>query len=215
MSPSFITELGLPGIRQVPYGLHACQLYSDAQQLVAALVPFFSTGLKRNELCLWTVSDRMCAEKAHQALTKEWPDSSREILTGRLRILDYARFDGDAGMNGSEMVQVWLDEERRALLGGYEGLRIAGEVPNLSDGKQWGAFMDYERQVTAAFADRRIVSLCNYHRPRYSDVHAAEILRAHHCVLRRAEDTWEVLSSQGAYLNSGNAQSSAICPMKP
>lgn len=51
-----LTDSGLAGIRQVPYGIHACHFYADNKDLAEALVPYFTAGLRANERCLWVTA---------------------------------------------------------------------------------------------------------------------------------------------------------------
>jgi hypothetical protein len=204
MSVSFITDFGLPGVKQVPYGLHACQLCSETQQLIDAVAPYFSMGLRKNERCLWFTAERRDCEQARKALSLKWPECDEEIRTGRLRIFDSSQwFDGDADSTDSRIVRLWLDEERRALAAGYMGVRIAMNITSLEGDEAWATFMDYENRVTAACSERRIVALCSYVQSHWNVAQATEILRAHHCVLHQAEGAWEVLSSREDSISEG------------
>jgi hypothetical protein len=140
---SHITRCGLPGIEWVPFGMHACHFYSSTDQLVAALVPYAVAGLRSNERCLWVTAPLLPAREA---------DVDDGIQAGALRILHSAR------LKGLDVVQLWLDEEERALAEGYNGLRIAGDTRFLTAG-DWSTFMEYEHAVTARCNGRRIVTL--------------------------------------------------------
>jgi hypothetical protein len=43
---SNLTDLGLPGVRSIPYGVHMCSFYRTRSELAAALVPYFAAGLR-------------------------------------------------------------------------------------------------------------------------------------------------------------------------
>lgn len=47
-----LTDCGLPGIGEIPYGLHMCHFYETRDQLAAALVPYFAAGLRSGERCI-------------------------------------------------------------------------------------------------------------------------------------------------------------------
>jgi MEDS: MEthanogen/methylotroph, DcmR Sensory domain len=65
---SYITRFGLPGIDRIPFGMHACHLYSNRDQVISALVPYFVAGLRANERCLWVTAPPLLAPEACQAL---------------------------------------------------------------------------------------------------------------------------------------------------
>ena len=52
-TPSNLTDCGLRGIRNIPYGVHMCHFYRDRDELAAVLVPYFAAGLRNRERCIW------------------------------------------------------------------------------------------------------------------------------------------------------------------
>jgi MEDS: MEthanogen/methylotroph, DcmR Sensory domain len=193
-SPHF-TKCGLPGINGIPYGIHMCHFYESAGDLAAALVPYFAAGLRNNERCTWIAAEPLGAVLAKIAAQNAGLDVETEIRKGSLKILDHADWYSAAGnLKGDELVQVWLDEERRALAEGYSGLRITGNTTFVTP-EAWDDFMDYEHAVSGALQGRRIVSLCSY---RLGQVGASELLdvsRRHHCTLDRPDQGWQILTS--------------------
>ena len=199
---SHMTSFGLPGIDSIPYGTHACHFYKDRDALVAALVPYFTAGLRANERCLWITASPLPANEALQALRPAWPDADDAIQAGKLRIIDFDEWYESAGqLKGRSMVQLWLDEEERALAEGYNGLRITGNVTFLTP-HTWLSFMDYEQSVSAQFRDRRIVALCSYLVTQCEDRHVNEVMHVHNCALEREDHTWRVVPRPGFPLNN-------------
>ena len=185
--PSHLTRCGLPGIDRVPLGMHACHFYSDCDQLVAALVPYYVAGLRGNERCLWVTAPPLSEREAVKALRTAWEDVDGAIQTGALCILDLAQ------LKGRDVVQLWLEEEERALADGFNGLRIGGNL-NCSTREDSSTSMGYERAVTERFNGRRIVTLCSYALAQCSDQQMREAMHAHHCVLERLDADWHVLA---------------------
>jgi hypothetical protein len=173
-----ITRFGLPGVDRVPAGMHACHFYSDPDQLVAALVPYFIAGLRARERCLWLAAPPVPAREGVQALRAAWDGIDALMQEGVLRILDSAR------LKGLDVVQLCLDEEERALSGGYSGLRIAGNAGFLEP-SGWAALMTAERAMTARFHGRRIVALCSY--MQCDDRQMSEVMQAHDCALKHSD----------------------------
>ena len=127
--PTHITECGLPGIRRIPYGLHACHFYPDRAQLIETLVPYFIAGLSAGERCIWVTAAPLPAAEAERELRTAWGGVDEALAKGALRIIDYDRWYKDkAGLKGKDVVGHWLEEEERALAQGYRGLRITGNT---------------------------------------------------------------------------------------
>ena len=182
-TPSHITFCDLPGIDRVPVGMHACHFYSTCEQLVAALVTSIVAGLQNNERCLWVTAPPLRAREAIQALRAAWNGVDDVVQEGALRILDFDQWYANSGqMKGLDVVQLWLEEEERALAEGYSDLCITGNTSFLKP-NDWSMFMEYEEALTERFKGRRIVTLCSYALTQCSGT-AAE--RCHPCAPLRA-----------------------------
>jgi two-component system, sensor histidine kinase PdtaS len=193
-SPRHFTCCGLPGIDVVPYGMHACHFYDGREQLVAALVPYFIAGLQANERCLWITAAPLPAREAVQALRAAWPGADEAMQAGALSILESGQWYGSAAQpQATDVVELWLAEEERALAAGYGGLRITGNTSFLTPG-DWAAFMDYERAINARFKDRRIVALCSYALDRCDPRQIDEVMQAHGCAFEAIDADWQVVS---------------------
>jgi hypothetical protein len=158
--------------------MHACHFYSNADQLVAAMVPYFITGLLAKERCLWLTAPPLSPRESMQALRAAWNGIDDALQKDALRILDAAR------LKGLDLVRLCLEEEVRAIAEGYNGLRIAGSISFLAS-DDWTAFMEYERTMTAHFRDRRIIALCSY--IRCNDPKMSEVMQAHDCALAHSD----------------------------
>jgi hypothetical protein len=190
----YITRCGLPGIDHIPFGMHACHFYSDRDQLLAALVPYFVAGLLGNERCLWVTAPPLPAREAVQALRAAWDRVDDAIQAGALQILDFRHWYGNAArLKELDVVELWLKEEERALAEGYSGLRISGNTSFLTP-EDWPLCVEYEQAVTARFSGRRIVALCSYALAQWSDQQMSELVHAHHCAFERSDADWKVLA---------------------
>ena len=193
---SSLTDCGLPGIREIPYGVHMCHFYDAREDLAAALVPYFAAGLRDNERCIWIAAEPLRAQEAKEELRKAAVDVDAAIGAGALTIRDFSDWYAEKeNLRGNQVVDLWLAEEERALAAGYRGLRITGNVTFLRPG-DWELFMEYEALVNAAFHGRRIVTLCTY---RGRDCGAAEVLDVidrHNCALDRPDEGWQILTGR-------------------
>jgi hypothetical protein len=205
------TRSGLPGIDQVPVGMHACHFYADRAELVAALVPYCIAGLRGNERCLLVTAPPLPASEAIQELRAAWVGIDEAIQMGALRVLDFDQwYASSGGLKGLEVVQLWLEEEERALAEGYSGLRIAGNTSFLTQ-KDWATFMEYEEAVSACLNNRRIVALCSYALAECDDRRMNEIIHAHHCGLERTKANWRVVpNGEIDLIESGENHQAAI-----
>lgn len=119
------------------------------------------------------------------------------IEKGKLRIIDFDEWYTQIGQaKGQDVVQLWLDEEERALAEGFSGLRVTGNISFLTPDTR-PAFMDYERSVSAQFKTRRIVAPCSYLIAQCEDPHVSEVMHAHNCALEREDTHWRVVPRTG------------------
>jgi hypothetical protein len=167
--------------------MHACHFYRNRAELVAALVPYFIAGLRANERCLWVTAPPFSAREAVQALWEKGVEDA--IQAHALRILDFNDWY-TSSIKGLDVVQVWLNEEERALAEGYSGLRIAGNMSFLKP-DEWSTFVEYEQAVTAHFKSRRIVALCSYALSQCNDQQMSDVLHAHHWALQGSDTDWK------------------------
>jgi two-component system, sensor histidine kinase PdtaS len=191
---SHLTDCGLPGIAQIPFGVHICNFYRTREELAAALVPFFLAGLRAKERCIWITAEPLLAVDAIAALEEAGLDARAEIERGSLVVRDFSDWYAEAGtLLGAQVVDLWLGEEARALADGYRGLRITGNVTFLQP-EEWPLFMEYEELVNRAFHGRRIVTLCTYWLEQCGSAETLEVLRRHNGALDRPDEGWQILT---------------------
>ena len=194
-----MTDCGLPGISRIPYGVHMCTFYKTRDQLAAALVPYFVAGLRANERCIWITAEPLLATEALAELRAAGFDAAPYLECGALVVRDFSDWYAEAGqLKGSDVVNLWLEEEARALAGGYAGLRITGNVTFLGGGADWRLFMDYEELVNRSFVGRRIVTLCTYQRGEHPGACGAaelyDVMQRHNCTLDRPDQGWTIVT---------------------
>ena len=193
-SASSLTDCGLPGIKEIPYGVHMCHFYDGRDQLAAALVPYFAAGLRANERCIWIAAEPLGAAHAKLGLMEAGVDVGAALGSGALVVRDFSEWYAEGGrLRGTEVVRYWLAEEERALAEGYAGLRITGNVSFLTP-ETWATFMDYEEAVNRTFAGRRIVTLCTYPGHACAAAQTLEVVRRHTCALERPDEGWQILT---------------------
>lgn len=192
--PASLTDCGLPGIREIPYGVHMCHFYNGRDQLAAALVPYFAAGLRANERCIWIAAEPLNAAHAKLGLMEAGVDVAAALASGALVVRDFSEWYAEGErLRGTEVVRYWLAEEERALAQGYAGLRITGNVSFLTP-ETWATFMDYEEVVNRTFSGRRIVTLCTYPSHGCGASQVLDVVHRHTCALERPDEGWQILT---------------------
>ena len=193
-SMSSLTDCGLPGIREIPYGVHMCHFYEGREDLAAALVPYFAAGLRSNERCIWITAEPLPAVEARRALAEAGFDVEAAVASGALTILDFSDwYAHNEALRGNQVIDLWLAQEERALADGYGGLRITGNVTFLGPG-DWPVFMEYEALINQAFHGRRIVTLCTYSTRDCAAAEMLDVMHRHNCALDRPDEGWQILT---------------------
>jgi hypothetical protein len=191
-----LTDCGLAGVREIPYGIHMCHFYETRADLAAALVPYFAAGLRKNERCIWVTAAPLHATDAAADLRKAGLDVDAALGKGALVIRDHSTwYSGDEKLKGNDVTDAWLEEETRALAAGYSGLRITGNTSFVTPA-EWAPFMEYEHHINQAFSGRRIVALCSYRLAQLGAVDLLDVVRRHNCVLDRPDEGWQLLTSR-------------------
>ncbi|HKV08688.1 MAG TPA: MEDS domain-containing protein [Thermoanaerobaculia bacterium] len=188
-------DSGIQAVGQVPLGTHFCQFYRTKADLIDTLVPYFTAGLRANELCLWVASDPLRAAEATALMHAAMPDFEGFLSRGQIEILDYEDwYLRTGGQDGCDTLQLWIDWEQRALAAGYEGLRLTGNTSWLEE-SGWDDFVAYEAAVNETFSRGRIIGLCSYSLDRCGAEAVLDVCRNHQFALARRHGEWELLES--------------------
>ena len=188
---SHLTDCGIPGIAEVPYGLHMCHFYPSPQVLMDALTAYFMAGLRKRERCLWVGWLPLSADDIRKEVTKV-PEFVEALGSGQLSIFDALEWYGEPStLNAEALVRRLIDEEERAVFDGFEGLRMTGNA-SFVPRDQWSRFMEYEELLHDSVSARRILVSCAYHRDDCGPVDIMEIAHCHHAVLDKGQQYWQV-----------------------
>ena len=185
-----LTRYGVPGIDQVPFGIHVCHFYRAREDLVDALVPYFDAGLSNNESCVWV--SPFSTDEATAALGRGLSGLDAMLGEGQLQIFDAKTWHASTkGLDKNAVVRFWLREEEKALAKGYHGLRGAVNTSSMY-ADDWDTLMDYEGAVSDTIRDRRILMLCSYDAQRCQATSVLEAVRTHQHALDRRDVNWEI-----------------------
>jgi signal transduction histidine kinase len=193
---------GIPVLGDIQAGAHIGQFYWDQLDLLETLVPFFATGLRNRERCVWLCSQPLGTDEARRALSELVPDLAERERLGQIDILDYGEWYAQNGhRSADDLIKDWLDAEQAALDAGYRALRINGNTHWLAD-EDWHKFADLEARAHAAIRDRKLIALCSYPLSKCSSHQVVDVLHNHSTSLVRNRNGWDVVHGATAALAS-------------
>ncbi|HWF01029.1 MAG TPA: MEDS domain-containing protein [Caulobacteraceae bacterium] len=190
-----LRQTGIEPLGEMPWGVHFCLFYEEAEDLLDVLVPYFAAGALNNERCVWGVSDPIDVETAIAALRPAIPDLDRrlaehdiEILPDRELLFLGGRFDM------KRVAQDWDARLAEARAKGFDGLRLGG-VTFWVGTTDWEDFYKYECDLERTVTGRRLLVLCAYPAKRARAVDILDVARAHQFTLARRKGAWEVIET--------------------
>jgi MEDS: MEthanogen/methylotroph, DcmR Sensory domain len=130
------------------YGDHVCYLYRSEDDLQDLLARYVNEGLRRGEQCVCVetmrVQERLCRDLRSLGI-----DPEKEIAKGSLLFLSEEEVYFKSGEFDAEGLLNQLAESiNLALIGGFSGFRIAGEISAASGNSTiQKKVIDYERRV--------------------------------------------------------------------
>jgi signal transduction histidine kinase len=195
MSSAASSPSGIQAVGTIPFGSHFCQFYRTKEDLVDSLVPFFEAGLRNNEMCMWVTSEPLEAEEATALMREAMPDFERFLANGQIEIWNHRDWYLKNGeQHPSEVLQGWIDREKRALDRGFSGFRLTGNTFWV-ERSGWHEFVEYESTVNEAFRRFRIIALCSYSLDRCCAEDVLDVCRNHQFALTRRQGEWELIES--------------------
>jgi len=189
------TRFGIPTAGDLPWGSHVCHFYRRRADLVESLVPYFRAGLENNERCIWVTAEPLRAADATAELARVMPGLEGHLERGRIRILDPdAWYAGLEGTGQESILGTWFREEKEAALGGFTGLRVAGNL-SFVERKEMASLIEYENAVNRSFPDHQIIAVCSYDLERCDPSDLPNVGREHRFTLGRTDGGWTIEES--------------------
>mgnify|MGYP000894017674 FL=1 len=190
-----VRNSGIDIIGKIPWGTHFCQFYKTKEDLIDVLVPYFKSGLKNNEFCMWVTSEPLSAEEAKRSLGREIPNLDDYLEKGQIEIISYTEwyviegdFDSDRVLNG------WVSKLNQALKDGYEGLRLTGNTFWLEK-EGWNDFVEYEEAVDNVIGKYQMIALCTYSLDRCTAAEIIDVINNHEFALIKREGKWDIIEN--------------------
>jgi PAS domain S-box-containing protein len=186
---------GINAIGDVPWGTHICQFYRTKEDLLDTLIPYFKTGLKNNEFCLWVISEPLEAEEVKEALRSVIPDLDISLEKGQLEIISYTDWFTTKGIFDSRKVSSLRVEKLNHALGtGYDGMRLSGNTSWLEK-ESWDSFIEFKEQTDTAMGNYQLINLCTYPLDRLNAAEIIDVVVNHQFSLIKREGKWKRMES--------------------
>ncbi|UCE99332.1 MAG: MEDS domain-containing protein [Planctomycetota bacterium] len=190
-----VRKTGIEIVGDVSWGTHFCQFYQTREDLIDILVPYFRAGLKDNEFCMWVTSEPLNVEDAKKALSQKVKGLDGYIKKGQIEILDYSRWYKKSGhFDSDNVLQAWVEKERKAIKKGFEGLRLTGNTFWLED-KDWKNFTDYEAVINSVIGKYKMLAICTYCLNKCTASEIIDVVSNHQFALIKREAKWEIIES--------------------
>ena len=184
-----------PGVlADVRHGSHLCAFYETKDDLLDLVLPFFTGGSDRGELCVWMMPDHVSEHEANIRASDAIVESGLELYSGREFYLKRGRFDRNS------VTRFWNETLQRALEGHRSGMHVSGDAFWLQQ-NDWNAFLEYEADLNTMVAGKPIAVLCTYPLSVSKSGDIFDVVRAHQVAIGKREHDWEVIAAQGMPLN--------------
>jgi PAS domain S-box-containing protein len=194
---SELRKTGIDVLGDIPWGSHFCNFYETKQDLLDTLVPYFKAGLESKEFCLWVVSNSelITVEEARDALKQAVPDLDGHLSDGDIEIVNRLDWYLEENVfNLERMTREWDAKLKRALVLGYDGMRVSGDTFWL-EGKDWKDFYDYENQLNDFITELPMTVLCTYPLAKSEAFDILDVVHAHQFAIARRQGEWEVIET--------------------
>jgi signal transduction histidine kinase len=167
-------------IKNQKIGDHICLVYESREEQMAAIVPFISQGIERNEACVYIVDDRATSD-VKDALSRSGLDVDDLIRSGALTFATKRDSYLRSGIFDPKlMIEFCRESVEAAVAQGFTGYRITGEM-TWALGNECGCdrLMEYETLLNEFFPTSKALALCQYNRHRFSPEMIRDVLRTH------------------------------------
>ena len=180
---------------EMPRGTHVCIYYESIDDLIdTVVVPFFKTGLEKNEFCVWVPSKLLTPEQSRMALGRRIPNFDRHLAAGHMEIVPGGGFLKGDQFDVIRSLGMWRDKLSAALAKGYTGMRASGDAFWINPG-QWKNFSEYEYKLNKVFKGKPVAVLCTYPLMMRGATEVLEVAGAHRPAVARRNGDWELIET--------------------
>jgi PAS domain S-box-containing protein len=192
---SGLTKSGIGNIGDIPWGTHFCQFYESKKDLLDILIPYFKTGLERNEFCIWGVFYPLDVRDARNALRRAVPGADARMASGDIEIVPQSLwYRGDSADDLLLPIRDWETKLEKALARGCAGMRVNVSAAWLvqRDRRDLNA---YEHKFSEMIANRRMILLCAYPLPAGQADEISSAGHTHRFAIARRDGSWQAVAT--------------------
>jgi hypothetical protein len=158
---------------------HICNFYKSKDALADILVPYFASGLARNQSCIWVTSPYLDANEAKSILENVVINFNGYVAKKQIKIIPYDLwYFKNKKFDRNKILKEWRIEEQNAINRGFQGLRLNTDNFWVHD-DIWKLFVEYERSVNHSIENSHSTFLCSYFASACTCSHLSDILHNH------------------------------------
>jgi len=170
----------------------------EATAALRQAVPELERYLAKRSIEIQSVPEALTREEATGALRQAVPNLERHLAGQNIEIIPHHKWylAGDA-FDPQQVINSWKKKLDEALSRGHDGIRVTGNVGWLTE-RDWKNFLEYERGLSEAIANERMIVLCTYPLAVRAAAEVFNVGQAHDFAIARRHGTWEVFETPEA-----------------
>ncbi|GMR04495.1 MAG: hypothetical protein BMS9Abin23_0393 [Thermodesulfobacteriota bacterium] len=186
------TEVNI--METVSRGSHVAVFYSAKQDLIEILVPYFKTGLKNNEHCMWVISDSITGTEMREALMAAIDNLDADEKE-RIEVMDPREECADDGaIEPKKMLDCWIDKCNSVTAKGMDGLRVSCNTLWFTK-EEWEDFIEYESGINDIITKNNMAVVCTYSLKECDPERILDVVGRHLFALTKRGDEWNIIES--------------------
>jgi PAS domain S-box-containing protein len=195
MTPE-LRHTGISIVGDVPWGTHFCSFYDTKQDLLDILIPFFKTGLKNNEFCLWIISNSelLTMQEARNELQEVFPELDQHMGKKSIEFADHDWFLNEGPFDFRRVANQFKEKVDEALARGYVGMRVNGS-PAWLETSNPKELRKFEAEVDQLFPHERIIASCTYPIGSSRADFLLDVARKHRFAIARRHGNWDIVET--------------------
>ncbi|MFA6027363.1 MAG: MEDS domain-containing protein [Patescibacteria group bacterium] len=192
-------------LENIQLGDHLCSIYKNKEEQFSTIIPFFKTGLKNNQKCIY-IADENSADEVISQLEKGGIDIKKYIASKQFLILSKREtYLKEGSFDPDRMIDLLKETEKGALKEGYSGLRVTGEMTwVLEQVKGSERLIEYEAKLNDFFPDSKATAICQYNENKFEPELLAEVIHTHPFVIIYGNSYENEYYSPAEYINGAH-----------
>lgn len=186
-----VKKMGSDVFGNVSWGTHVCQFYQTKKDLIDVVVPYFKAGLEKNEFCMWITGKILDRNEIIRTMRRKLPQFEHFLLIGQIEIIPYTKwYLIDDVFDHNRVLNAWMDKLEQALVKGYEGMRVTGDIAPLIEGN-WMNLIDYGAKLNDNIGKKRMIVMCTYPLVKCGASEVLGAIHTHQFMLSKQVGKWE------------------------